>query len=203
MNGIQLIAAERTRQVEDEGWTSAHDDGHDAMQMSSAAICYILRAQDRVLEPATEVPHPWGWPWGGRDWKPSNDPIRDLVKAGALIAAEIDRLQRKEGGGAMKFSASPHLRVCSDRPQPQRPAPCPEKILAHQQPRQPRERMKTKTPKQVQCDCGAQTPARNFAKAGWVKVTTGFTGGAKFTKYFCKECRHKPFKSVAQLIGSL
>lgn len=34
------------------------------------------------------------WPWAVRWWKPK-DPIRDLVRAGALIAAEIDRLQRK------------------------------------------------------------------------------------------------------------
>jgi len=35
------------------------------------------------------------WPWGSEWWKPSKDPIRDLVKAGALIAAEIDRLQKE------------------------------------------------------------------------------------------------------------
>jgi hypothetical protein len=34
------------------------------------------------------------WPWDQDWWKPSPDPIRNLVKAGALIAAEIDRLQR-------------------------------------------------------------------------------------------------------------
>jgi hypothetical protein len=39
---------------------------------------------------------PDDWPWDWRFWKPSVDPIRDLVKAGALIAAEIDRLQRKK-----------------------------------------------------------------------------------------------------------
>lgn len=35
------------------------------------------------------------WPWHSSWWKPSDDPIRNLVKAGALIAAEIDRLQRQ------------------------------------------------------------------------------------------------------------
>lgn len=35
-----------------------------------------------------------GWPWRDEDWKPSNDRVANLVKAGALIAAEIDRLQR-------------------------------------------------------------------------------------------------------------
>lgn len=33
------------------------------------------------------------WPWGTQSFKPTNS-IRDLTKAGALIAAEIDRLQR-------------------------------------------------------------------------------------------------------------
>ena len=41
---------------------------------------------------------PDDWPWSDKWWKPK-DKIRDLVRAGALIAAEIDRLQRlKEGG---------------------------------------------------------------------------------------------------------
>ena len=34
------------------------------------------------------------WPWSDKWWKPSDDPVRNLVKAGALLAAEIDRLQR-------------------------------------------------------------------------------------------------------------
>lgn len=34
------------------------------------------------------------WPWDADAWKPTQDPIRQLVKAGALIAAEIDRRQR-------------------------------------------------------------------------------------------------------------
>lgn len=36
------------------------------------------------------------WPWDENWWKPSLDPIRNLVKAGALLAAEIDRLQRSK-----------------------------------------------------------------------------------------------------------
>lgn len=44
--------------------------------------------------PDGSVKMPDGWPFGQDWWKPSNDPIRNLVKAGALIAAEIDRLHR-------------------------------------------------------------------------------------------------------------
>lgn len=32
------------------------------------------------------------WPWREESFKPSDDQIRNLTKAGALIAAEIDRL---------------------------------------------------------------------------------------------------------------
>jgi hypothetical protein len=39
------------------------------------------------------------WPWDRAWWKPSpNNRIRDMEKAGALIAAEIDRLQRSQEG---------------------------------------------------------------------------------------------------------
>lgn len=38
---------------------------------------------------------PMDWPWADDWWNPSDDPVRNLVKAGALIAAEIDRIQRQ------------------------------------------------------------------------------------------------------------
>jgi hypothetical protein len=41
----------------------------------------------------TENTEAWQWwPWSFEWWKPK-DRIRNLVRAGALIAAEIDRLQ--------------------------------------------------------------------------------------------------------------
>ena len=46
------------------------------------------RNDDGTVKPAD-----W-WPWRNEDWKPSNDRVVNLVKAGALIAAEIDRLER-------------------------------------------------------------------------------------------------------------
>ena len=81
MTGAELIAAERLRQIVVEGWTPEHDDGHATDDLAEAAAAYLLN--DETLFP---------WPdW----WKPGDDPIRRLVKAGALIAAEIDRLQRR------------------------------------------------------------------------------------------------------------
>lgn len=83
--GVELIAAERRRQVEAEGWTPEHDTKHWDGELALAAACYAL-------------PEAWRsddiWPWHPGWWKPRpDDRVRELVKAGALIAAEIDRLR--------------------------------------------------------------------------------------------------------------
>lgn len=89
-SGAALITAERTRQIHDEGWTPEHDHGHDRGQLIDAALSY-LRAAINPGHPAMQTP-PQEWPWEPAWWKPADHPIRNLVKAGALIAAEIDRL---------------------------------------------------------------------------------------------------------------
>ncbi len=92
--GARLIAAERARQMADEGWTPEHDDKHQDDVLAMAAVCYALPVSLRTLDAPDSEP-PTGWPWGSGWWKPSpDDRVRELVKAGALIAAEIDRLQR-------------------------------------------------------------------------------------------------------------
>ena len=93
--GTYLIQEERQRQLDVEGWTPEHDEQHNLGQLALAAKTYILFAQDSLCGRARAV-YP-GWPWDYSWWKPSPDPIRNLVKAGALIAAEIDRLQRLKG----------------------------------------------------------------------------------------------------------
>ena len=94
MSGVELIADERKRQVEFEGWFSNHDDGHGYDQLAIAACCYALPSRLRGVDGSYKAP-PHMWPWGSNWWKPTpNDRIRELVKAGALIAAEIDRLKR-------------------------------------------------------------------------------------------------------------
>lgn len=97
--GVGLIRAERQRQIEKEGWSSDHDDGpgHGKNQLAKAAISYIGVVSEPDRAPVNGVPRPhYDWPWSKRWWKPSKDPVRNLVKAGALIAAEIDRLLRKQ-----------------------------------------------------------------------------------------------------------
>ncbi len=91
MTGSELIAAERQRQIDVEGWTPAHDDAHVNAELLAAAVWYL----DNGCEFDLELRLP-SWPWEPWAWKPSNDRVRQLTKAGALIAAEIDRLQRAE-----------------------------------------------------------------------------------------------------------
>lgn len=91
--GIQIIATERARQVSQEKWTSAHDDEHAAGELANAAACYAMTDTAR-LNPR-KVTFNRLWPWLRIWWKPTpQHRIYELAKAGALIAAEIDRLQR-------------------------------------------------------------------------------------------------------------
>lgn len=91
----QDVIAERQRQVEAEGWTAAHDDQHDRGEMAAAAGCYALGARLKTHEvdgPGSYVV-PEHWPWDGEWWK-TKTRRQDLVRAGALILAEIERLDR-------------------------------------------------------------------------------------------------------------
>lgn len=93
LDGAALITAERHHQVDVEGFTGGHDDDHEAGELVLAAYGYLTEHDAFGGEPCGDDP-PEAWPWGPKWWKPSPDPVRNLVKAGALIAAEIDRLQR-------------------------------------------------------------------------------------------------------------
>lgn len=85
------VLAERQRQVTTEGWAPAHDDEYEHGELADAAGCYALSSE--LFDCAGEPPRPWPWPdeW----WKPTSR-RRDLVKAGALILAEIERIDRAE-----------------------------------------------------------------------------------------------------------
>ena len=87
ISGAAMIAAERQRQIVGEGWTPEHDDKHTMAELAYAAACYILSTS------SVNVNRFWPRRWATKWWKPSTR-IRDLTKAGALIAAEIDRLRR-------------------------------------------------------------------------------------------------------------
>lgn len=93
---IRDIREERARQISEEGWAPEHDDTHIDASLAAAAGCYALNAA-----------RPWGsdrdlpmeaWPWDRKWWKPGGSSPegrrRDLIKAGALVVAEIERLDR-------------------------------------------------------------------------------------------------------------
>ena len=92
------VLAERERQQSAEGWTPEHDNAHVNGQMALAAACYaansMLRPDQNELDRYREAElRRRFWPWHASWWKPK-DSRRDLVRAGALIIAEIERLDR-------------------------------------------------------------------------------------------------------------
>lgn len=99
---IDEIRAERERQIAEEGWTYEHDDKHSGGQLAAAAACYA--APFRVFRPEFQygrggvqfIAYVDGWPFADKWWKPSRR-RRNLLKAAALIVAEIERLDRFHG----------------------------------------------------------------------------------------------------------
>lgn len=87
------VLAERQRQQSAEGWTTEHDDDHSCGEMALAASSYAQYAHRKPIAPAI----PFNWPWEP-EWFKQQGPRRDLVKAGALILAEIERIDRAAAG---------------------------------------------------------------------------------------------------------
>ncbi|EHE6019950.1 hypothetical protein JMS36_001337 [Salmonella enterica] len=91
--------AERNRQQSVEGWTPEHDDAYNGGELARAAACYARHASARggiyAENPAAYKAEgvPDDWPWAEEWWKPAS-PYRDLEKAGALILAEMERINR-------------------------------------------------------------------------------------------------------------
>ena len=121
--GIELIAEERQRQIDVEGYSKEHDLQHDEGEFLDAAAAYMtpnikrpcidvtyelnnqpsyavtydLPSSDGTIHKMRVLP-PRTWPFGEQYWKPTPlDRVRELVKAGALIAAAIDRLRAQKG----------------------------------------------------------------------------------------------------------
>ncbi|MEY7696514.1 hypothetical protein [Klebsiella quasipneumoniae] len=87
---IHDVIAEHQRQQTVKGFSTEQDDTYVGFQLSAAAICYI--------EPM-EAENYWPGDWYDDSFKPT-DTRRNLIKAAALIIAEIERLDRQlpEGG---------------------------------------------------------------------------------------------------------
>ena len=99
---LGLIAIERIKQISKLGFDDEHDEGHPEGELARAAAAYALPAEFRLLSDFnTMIPDLWPSELGDDWWKPSPDNrIKELVKAGAFITAEIRRLQliEKKGG---------------------------------------------------------------------------------------------------------
>ncbi|WP_422036558.1 hypothetical protein [Reyranella sp.] len=97
MSAIDDIAAERDRQVKVEGFGAGRDDGfvHGQLARGAAAFAEFAGESDERRATAAGAPSIWPW-WSLGHWKPK-DRRADLVRAGALIVAEIERLDRAKG----------------------------------------------------------------------------------------------------------
>lgn len=107
---VMEVLTERTRQIEQEGWSIDHDDGHRRNELALAAAVYAspypLRVQLLVQRPCgcrsvEECFHTFGtvtWvdAWPFRQGPKRMNRRRDLIRAAALIVAEIERLDRKD-----------------------------------------------------------------------------------------------------------
>jgi hypothetical protein len=95
LDGAARIAKERQRQLDVEGWDAAHDRGH-AEELARAGATYATPDSHRdneVVSAYFGMVVPRLWPWDAQYWKPvEGDRVRELEKAGALIAAAIDAL---------------------------------------------------------------------------------------------------------------
>ncbi len=115
--GAGMIVEERRRQVEEEGYGPRHDGGLPRGDLITAALAYAQAAlapgdahavQDALLD--------W-WPWATDAWRPTGDAVRDLVKAGALIAAAIDAevaMRGKYMTGAGRLAKALHYEFWTD-----------------------------------------------------------------------------------------
>jgi hypothetical protein len=114
-DAVTDVAAERERQKTREGWTAEHDDEHTDGSIAVAAGCYAIHAgiaasidSGQIDFYAKQQLHkivPDYWPWDRKWWKPK-DQRRNLVRAGALILAEIERLDRAAIDAAKKEQGS-------------------------------------------------------------------------------------------------
>ena len=94
-NALEAIIQERIRQTLAEGYTPAHDDEHTDGQMALLAAAYALSS--RPKENQYHYRHALINELAGYGWEiKRKDPISDLVRAGALILAELERRLRSK-----------------------------------------------------------------------------------------------------------
>lgn len=98
MSAIDDIAAARARLVDELGFGDGRADEFIHGQLARAASAYADFAgrSDESRQLPAGAPSLWPW-WSLGEWRPTRDRRTDLVRAGALIVAEIERLDRAVG----------------------------------------------------------------------------------------------------------
>lgn len=95
--GIELIAEERQEQIEKHNWTPAHDDEHDYGELRKMAAILAVNGTDAAVIDDYGDFESGNNTWGLEDKLDGDKNIIHRLKvAGALIAAEIDRIQRRD-----------------------------------------------------------------------------------------------------------
>ena len=94
---IELITEERQRQIEKEGYSSEHDLLHDGGELAIAAACYAAHPMTiyRFDEYARSLQFKKVIPFDEYEIDDKHSELRRLIIAGALIVAEIERLQNQ------------------------------------------------------------------------------------------------------------
>lgn len=89
------VLTERIRQIMVEGYTEEQDDQYTTGQLADAASVYAAWARTWNLPYAQCTHTPALWPWAPETWKPQSQ-RQMLIKSGALILAELERLDRQQ-----------------------------------------------------------------------------------------------------------
>lgn len=92
---LREIEKERRRQVSEEGFDKEHDGRYPLGTLAAAAACYAANARHEIYK---RHPNPFSfWPFDMYWWKPKSR-RRDLIRAAALIVAEIGLIDRRNAG---------------------------------------------------------------------------------------------------------
>lgn len=123
---LALIREERERQVQVEDWTPEHDDQHVTGELADAAAAYAHAGDHSPVNPQDGYGTDVGrilWPWDRASFKPGTH-RHNLVRAGALIVAELERLDRLAGSvqyfmrglpdGSLELYAADSLEVLAE-----------------------------------------------------------------------------------------
>ncbi|TGE29835.1 hypothetical protein [Hymenobacter metallicola] len=123
LTGAELIAAERQEQIHKHGWDVAHDDDYgrgELMQAAATALSLYASGDMANICVAGQTEEVKMWPWQTEFGLvffrkiERKSPLEKLIVAGALIAAEIDRLQRATNctEGCRNASGNPSCPGC-------------------------------------------------------------------------------------------